>query len=475
MLLCRDVSASFLLLYLGGCASIAPQPLAPDAIDIPVAWSDAPTTSLTATPLNLWWHRFHDPLLAGLIHTAQTRNTSIRSAQAALRQARALRDVAAAGLSPTLGGSASAQHGTAGGDSTGNRFNVDLNASWDPDVFGVRRKGLEASEAAALASAATLDDVQLAIVVEVALNYIALRGTQARLVIADDNLASQLETLQISQWRLQAGLITSLETEQGRSLMEQTRAQLPALQTSIRQTRHVLALLTGQAPAALDLSLARVGAVPVADDDLLLAIPAQTLRQRADVRAAEYQVTAELARLGQAEAARAPLFQLSGSLGLNAPTLGKLAQSSSVISSLLASAAMPILDGGALRAQERAQASALQIAQISYEATVLGALRDVEDALIALRGDRERLLRLQQASDAAGNAALLARQRFGSGLVDFQTVLETQRTQLNTQDSVASARADVAADYVRLYKALGGGWQADTIALPAPAPATGNS
>ena len=316
------------------------------------------------------------------------------------------------------------------------------------------------------ASAASLGDVQVSIAAEVALSTIALRGAQALLAIANDNLTSQLETLQIAQWRLQAGLVTSLETEQARTETEQTRALLPALQTSIDQNRYALAVLTGQPPAALATVLAAAGPLPQAAPDLALSLPAETLRQRPDVRAAEDQVTAAVARVAQADAALMPNFQIGGSLGLNALTLGALTEGASVVSVLLASVSLPIFDGGALRAQVRAQQAALDQAWVAYQATVLGALKEVEDALVALRGDRERLLFLQRAAQSASNAALLARQRYSGGLIDFQTVLDTQRTQLRTQESVASTRIALSANHVRLYKALGGGWQPEERAIP---------
>lgn len=128
---------------------------------------------------------------------------------------------------------------------------------------------------------------------------------------------------------------------------------------------------------------------------------------------------------------------------------------------LLASVSVPLFDGGAARAQVRAQEAALEQTRVSYQATVLTALKDVEDALASLQGNRERLARLQTAADAAGNADLLARQRYTSGLIDFRTVLDTQRTLLSTQDSVEATRASLSADHVRLYKALGGGWTPD--------------
>lgn len=183
-------------------------------------------------------------------------------------------------------------------------------------------------------------------------------------------------------------------------------------------------------------------------------------------------VSTALARVAQADARRLPSFTIGGSLGLSALTLGALTGGASLSSALLASVSLPVFDGGAARAQVQVQQAALEQAQASYRGIVLVALQEVEDALVALRGDRERLASLRNAADAAAHSALLARQRYSSGLVDFQVVLDTQRTLLGTQDSVASVAASVSADHVRLYKALGGGWQADTIdAAASPAPA----
>lgn len=440
---------------------------------VPVVWSIGDMSSAaSATSLAQWWSRFDDPLLGTLVEQALLNNTDVEHAQAALRQARALRDVAAAALLPVVGSSGSAQHSTSGGHSAGTTFNAGLDASWEIDVFGANRSALAASDASASASAASLANVRVSIAAEVALAYIALRNAQTRLNIANENLATQLETLQITQWRLQAGLVSSLEREQVRAAAEQTRAQLPLLQTAIVQTQHALSVLTGQPPASLLPVLETATEVPQVRDDLVLSIPAETLRQRPDVRAAEHNMAAALARVAGADAARMPSFKLSGSLGLNALTLGSLGNGAAIVSALLAGVSMPIFNGGALLAQVRAQQAAFELAQVAYRTAVLTALKEVEDALAALRGDRVRLNRLMLAADAASNAALYARQRFSSGIVDFQTVLDTQRTQLSTQDSVASAKADVMSDHVRLYKALGGGWLPDaTVATPAALPA----
>ena len=246
--------------------------------------------------------------------------------------------------------------------------------------------------------------------------------------------------------------------EQGIAASEQTAAQIPSLDTGIAQAASSLAVLTGQSPGVLRSELATAAPVPQAVGDLALAFPAEALRQRPDVRAAEHRIKATLARVAQADAARYPGFQITGSLGLRALTLGTLTGGASVANALLAGVSVPLFDGGAARAQVRAQQAALEQARLSYQATVLIALKDVEDALVSLQGNRERLARLQAAAQAAGNADLLARQRYASGLIDFRAVLETQRTLLSTQDSVESTRASLSADHVRLYKALGGGW-----------------
>jgi len=434
-------------------------------VAVPSTWSTGLVNPERTHPDNLaqWWQRFNDPLLSTLVSQALQANTSVRSAQAALQQARALRDVRAANLLPSLSASGSAQRGKSGDADTRNSFRAGLDASWEPDIFGRNRSNLNATEADAQASETSLGDVQVSIAAEVALAYIQLRGLQAQLQIANSNLASQQETLQITDWRVQAGLITSLELEQARTATAQTSAQIPSLQASIARARHSLAVLTGQTPDALLTQLTPQKAVPQAALDLAMNIPAQTLRQRPDVRTAEYRISAALARLSAADAARYPSFSIGGSLGLSALTLSGLTNGASVASALLGSLSVPLLDGGAARAQVRAQEAALEQARVAYEAVVLTALKDVEDALVTLQGDRDRLVNLQNAASAASNAALLAQQRYASGLIDFQTVLQTQRTQLTAQDNVASTQADISADHVRLYKALGGGWSSQPL------------
>ncbi len=451
--------ASFLTLALFGCASLAP-PGEPSAdVDIPAAWSVGDRVITDGNPiLAEWWLRFEDPLLARLVAEALKSNKTLADATAALRQARALRDASRAALFPVLNASATAQRGSASYSNVSNDFSAGLDASWELDIFGVNRSALYVSDALMQASAASLGDAQVSIAAEVALDYITLRDAQARLSIAAENLANQEDTLQIAQWRQQAGLSTLLETEQARAEVEQTRAQLPLLHIVIEQFSHALAVLAGQPPSAFSTVLAKTVPVPRANSRLALGIPADTLRQRPDVRYAEHQVRAAIARVSLAKAARAPDFALGGSLTSSALSMGALGTSASMVKAIIASVAMPLFDAGARRAQVRSQIAALEQAQAAYEASMLLALQEVEDALVAIRGDGDRTRSLRKAAEAAANASLMARQRFSSGLTDFLTVLDTQRAQLSTQDALASAVADVSSDHGRLFKALGGGW-----------------
>ena len=429
----------------------------PPELPLPASWSQA--SSSTPDALAQWWDSFNDAQLSALVTQALQANPSLRKAEAALQQARALRDAKQGALLPSLNANGSGQRSQTNEQPATNTFKAGLDASWEPDLFGAKRQALNATEADAQAQQATLADAQVSLAAEVALAYLQLRGQQSQLAIAQTNLASQQETLQLTDWRAQAGLTTSLEVEQARTAVEQTRADIPTLQANIAASQHSLAVLTGQAPNALVEQLGTAAPIPRAPEQLALAFPADTLRQRPDVRAEEARIAAALARVQVADAARYPTFSIGGSLGLSALTLAGLTNGASVLSSLLASVSLPVFDGGANAANLRAQEAALVQAQASYQSTVLAALQEVEDALAALRGHRARLQHLQSAATAAELAALLAQQRYASGLIDFQTVLTTQRTLLSAQNSVASTTTDIGTDHVRLYKALGGGWQ----------------
>lgn len=445
------------------------------SLAVPAHWSAAsahgePDASAAGPALAQWWQHFGDDTLTALVTQALTHNTTVQAAASAMRQARAQADVQEASQWPGLNASAGAQRSRQGNREAGNRFNTGLDAAWEPDWWGRRSNAIAASTANAASAQANLHAAHVSISAEVASHYIELRSLQHRLHIARSNLAIQQQIQRIVQWRAQTGLGSALEVQQAQQSAAQTAAQLPALLTSMTQTRHALAVLTGQLPTALDSILITDNsdastvnpafAIPQPGPTLPLTLPAAVLSQRPDVRSRAHQVQAALAQLSAQERATFPSLRISGSWSLSAAALGALTQGASVAASLAAGFSMPIFDAGANRARIRAQEEAVQQARLAWKATVLTALQEVENALVQLHNNRQRLTHLHTARDAAQRAAELALMRYDSGLVGFQTVLDAQRTQLAAQDSLVNAQASIATDHIRLYKALGGGWQA---------------
>lgn len=467
----RPVLPLILTALLGACASVGPDYRAP-VIQAPAVWQ-APTAGtyrVESTDLARWWTQLSDPLLTCLIEEALQANPDLKASAAALRAARASRSLVSANRFPTLSAGAGASRSTAfGADKS--LYDAAFDASWEPDVFGANRRAVEAADADLAAGLADLHAAQVSLVAEVALNYVELRAYQARLGIARSNLGSQSETLQITDWRARAGLVGSLDVEQARSNRDTTRAVIPSLETGQAEAEHRLALLTGRSPGSLHVRLvAPEGAaavLPVVPEQVGLFIPAEALRQRPDVRAAERRVAAETARVGQAEAARYPGFSLSGSIGLQALDMSTFTGGGQLARSLAASVSGPLFDGGRLRAQVDVREAVREQSVAAYEKAVLLALEDVHNALVALASGRARQAALSSAAEAARNAALLASHRYRSGLIDFQTVLSTERSLLSIEDSLATADAERLTALIRLYKALGGGWSSETAAAAA--------
>ncbi len=465
------------LLGVAGCA-VGPDYKAP-APPVPSTWTGAAENDRVSQTqpqaLSAWWAVLRDPILSNLIGEALARSPDIRTAQARFREARARRALAGAELFPTVTASASGRRTKAseesGSGATFNRFSAGFDASWEPDVFGGTRRGIEAAQADLEAAQESLYGSQVTLAAEVALNYVELRTFQGRLQIARDNLATQSETYDITRWRAEAGLTTALDVEQSRADLERTRALLPTLETGRSEAQHRLEILLGRQPGELQDVLTAPATLPSASVRLAVGIPADTLRQRPDVRAAERRLAAETARIGVATAAAYPSFPLSGSIGVEALTLGALGNASALTASIAAGVTAPIFDAGRIRSRIEIQNALQEQALIGYEASVLTALQEVEDALVALRNTRDRRASLELAEEAASNAALLARYRYETGVADFQAVLDTQRTLLSVQDSLTSSKAENTSAVIQLYKALGGGWTATPASTRAPAAA----
>ena len=470
-----DTTASLIAtvsaLLLAGCA-VGPNYRTPE-VAAPVAWHSAMKGGLTsaspeAAQLARWWNGLGDPHLSRFIEEAAANNLDMKLAQARLREARARRGISAADRFPTLNAGAgvnrsrSSEEMGLGGGNTSETWSAQFDASWELDIFGGRRRALEAATATFEASQEDLRDVQVSLLAEVALNYVELRGYQERLAIAQENLASQTETWQIARWRHEAGLTTQLDEDQARLNLEQTRAQLPSLQTGLEQSKNRLAVLLGRKPGELA-ELETPAAIPHIPAEVAVGIPAETLRQRPDLRRAERQLAAATAQVGVATAALYPSFSLSGTLGLQALSSANLLQASARMFSVAANAGWVLFDAGRIRQNIEVQNALQEQALIRYESTVLGALRDVENALVAYAEEQNRRVALADAVQAARSAAGLAASQYAAGLIDFQVVLDTQRSLLSLQDQLSQSEAAVTSNVARLFKAMGGGWATETL------------
>jgi len=468
-----SLAGGLALLMLGGCAQLgwhsnaeAPAP----GIATPAAWfkSDPAIKPVAVGQEELasWWRQLDDPLLDQLISDALTAAPDVKSAQAKLRQSRASRDLANANLFPTLGASTSVTRSRSGTDTGGSGttktlYAAGFDAAWEPSIFGGLRDAASGAESDAAAAAASLDSTRASLAAEVALNYVTLRTSQRRLSIARDNVASQGETLQITEWRALAGLVTTLDVEQARTNLEQSRASIPDLENSRAEAEHHLAVLSGVAPGSLRERLGTVTPLPKAPDAVAVGIPADTIRQRPDVRAAELTLQAEISRTAQQEAERYPSLSLSGSWGWQAFSAASLGGSGTLVRSLAGSLAATLFDGGRIRSRIAVQNAVQEQALVAYEKNILTALEDVENSLTAYAVGRERVDARQKAAESARNANTLARTLYEAGATDFQKVLDTDRTRLTAEDALASADADVLTAVIRLYKAMGGGWRSD--------------
>jgi len=402
-------------------------------------------------------------------------NLDVRTALSRLREARASVSSARAALRPTVDGSASVRAtGLSNGDGpniTSRSYSLGLDAAWELDVFGGIRSGVDAAAATAGAREADLQDVLVSLSTEVALDYIDVRSLQRRLEIANSNVGLQEQTLDLTRFRLQAGLATDLDVQQALSNVESTRAQIAALESQAAQTMHALSTLLGLPPAALIAELSPPGAIPTAPIAAALGVPADTIRRRPDVRSAERQFAAQFAQVNVARADLYPSFRLVGSIGLESISLFRLLAPGAAIWSASPGVSTRLFNREQLRQNVVIQTERQEQAARAYETRVLGALQDVEDSLTALAQEQIRRDHLAAAANAAEQSADLSLQLYNAGLRDFREVLDAQRSLLTLQDSLASSGATVSTELVRLYKALGGGWSASDL-LPAPTTAT---
>jgi len=423
----------------------------PAELDVPVVWHE-PAPPRGSADFTEWWRGLGDPELTSLIERATDGNRDLETSRIRLRQARSRVVIADAARKQTL----DANIRTNRSDSDDASYSVSIDASWEAPIFGRLQREIEAARADSDAREAEVHATQVSIVAEVALRYIGLRGVQARLNVIRQQLESQETTLELVNDRRDAGLVSALDVVRARANVEQTRAQIAPLETTAAENVHRIAILLGVEPGALHSELDTPVPVPTPPSGIDIGIPADVLRQRPDVRAAERLFAAETARVGAAIAERYPRVTLSNSLTL-AGTIGS-AITGSLVRSLGASAFATIFDGGRIREQIRIQTAEQELALVQYEAAVHTALEDVENAVVELRLQRERRVALESAFRDSREAAELARDRYAAGLADFQVVLDAERTALSADENLVANETDIATAVVQLFKALGGGW-----------------
>ena len=467
--LCRYLGgllALFMLSNISGCVAVGPD-YVPMEIKSAKTWYsdlDGGLTNKTASPTNLaiWWGTLNDPVLSSLIDRAVANNLDLKEARARVRESRARSGISRADLFPAIDATGSvtksrSSENKGGGDEI-NLYSAGFDAGWELDVFGGLRRSIEASDADLQASAEDLNNVLVSLLAEVALNYVDTRTYQTRLAVANASLDAQQEAYGLIQSRYQAGLSDELAVQQARYNLENTRSQIPALRTGLEATLNRLAILLGQTPGAVHAELKEHKPIPVTPLEVAVGVPADTLRHRPDIRMAERELAAQTARVGVATADLYSKFTLTGTIGLESVSSTDFIAAASHIWRIGPGFSWNIFDAGAIRQNIKVQSALQEQALIQYEATLLGALEEVENALIAYVEEQQRRKTLKAGKDAAQQATQLARDQYQAGLVDFSNVLDAQRTLLSFEDNLAQSDGAVTSNLVRLYKALGGGW-----------------
>jgi NodT family efflux transporter outer membrane factor (OMF) lipoprotein len=454
-------------LGLGACAAVGPD-YVPPPDDSPMAWhSDFQDGLSEAAPdpltLSRWWATLNDPDLSHFVELAVVGNRDLAEAQARVREARARRGISQAALFPTVDAAGAVTRSrsseNSGSGETGNFYSAGFDAGWELDIFGGVRRAIEAAEMDLQASREDLNDVMVSLLAEVALNYVEARTFQARLGVAEANVVAQEDTFDLTRSRFEAGLSDELAVQQSLFNLETTRSQIPRLRSGLEAAKNRLAVLIGDHPGAVHAELAERRPIPLTPLEIAVGVPADALRRRPDVRRAERSLAAQTARIGVATADLYPKFSLAGGIGLESLSGGEWLEYGSRTWRLGPGVSWNVFDAGAIRRNIEVQSVLQEQALIRYEATLLAALEEVENALVAYAEEQLRRDALNRATEAAGKAVQLAQDQYKAGLVDFSEVLVAQRSLLTLEDELAVSEGTVTGNLVRLYKALGGGWQ----------------
>ena len=454
------------LILINGCA-VGPD-YKPIETTLPSTWAGpAPksdTNTITEKDIACWWTAFNDPLLVSLVNRAIESNLDIRQAEARIRQARAARGVSLSGFGPVLNAvssyrrSHSPQSAAANDGITSSQYQAGFDAAWELDIFGGVRRSVEAADADLNVVIEGRNDVLVTLAAEVAVNYIDLRAYQQRLNIARNNLAAQKHTAELTHKIVTAGFANSLDAANADAQAATTAAQIPLLEASAEQSIYSLSLLIGREPAALLTELKESSDIPAASPLVPVGVPSDLLRRRPDIRRAEAQIHAATARIGVATADLFPKFSISGSAGFQNDEFNSWMDRVNRFWSFGPSVSWQIFNTGKTISNIELQKALQEQSAITYKQTILTALKEVDNALIASTKEEERKKAFSDAVAANKKAVDLAKQLYIHGQTDFLNVLLAQRSLYASEDALAQSTRTVSTNLVALYKAIGGGW-----------------
>jgi len=447
------------------CTPVGPTYTAPTP-SMPAQWSSTSKPITTGPIVTEWWTLFGDPLLNSLVQQAAISNHDLRIAKARVREARAQRIIASSSFNINSSISTTRSRksdNTTSSGGTQNLFQASFDAGWELDIFGGTRRAVEAAEATFSASREDLYAALISLESEVARNYFELRGSQARLRVAQENITTQKKTVDLIQGRFKMGLGNELDLANARTELAMTQSQVPSLQISIKESMHQLAILLGKPPESLVAELERQVDIPSVPLRIPVNLPSKLLRQRPDIRAAERRLAAATAEIGVATAELFPHFSLTALLGLQSNDLSDLVTSGSRYWSLGPTLNLSLFDQGKARAGIEIRNAQHDSALAFYEKTVLRALADVENALAAFLHEKQTHQSLTEAVASGKKSLTIAGGLYQSGLTDFLHVLQSEHALYQSQDQLVQSSQRLALDVVAIFKALGGGWKSGDI------------
>ncbi len=465
---------SIFLALLTGCA-VGPNYQSPEA-STPAEWTSRLARGETNAPVDLaiWWKSFNDTNLDSLIATAVQSNLTLRVAEARVREARAEKAVVSGGLWPSLGASGGYSRNRYGENQYPplagfpgipldyNLYNADFDAAWELDIFGGTRRAVEAANAQLGAAEYSETNVLTSLLAEVARNYIDARAYQQRLLIAQDNIKVEQDSLDLTTNRFLNGLSSDLDAQQARALLNATEAEVPSLQTGFDESVFHLAVLLGQPPGALVERMSARKQIPLTPPLVPVGLPSDLLYRRPDIRQAEWQLAAATAQIGAAKADLYPKFSLTGLVGLQSISANNWFEYASRYWNAGPTVQWELFEAGSIVANIHVQNARQEQALNNYKQTLLTALEDAENALTAYAREQVRRESLSRSVNADQQAVQLSTQLYKNGLADFLNVLDSESALYTEQDALVQSEQAVSLDLVQLYKALGGGWDAGT-------------